>query len=316
MSIVKLLNIKYPLIQGGMANIATSKLAAAVSNSGALGLIGTGAMDKEQVREEIKRCRELTDKPFGINIMLMNPHAEKIAKLAIEEEIKVVTTGAGNPGPYMDMWKNAGIIVIPVVPAVSLAIRMERLGADCVIAEGTEAGGHVGELTTMALVPQIVDAVKIPVIAAGGIADGRQLACAFILGAQGVQVGTCLLAAVECPIHDNYKNAVLKAKDTDTTVTGRISGVPVRIMKNKMSRRYLELEKKGATKEELEELTLGSLRQSVFFGDIENGSVMIGQVAGMINEIKPAKEIIESMFKEAENITMDLQNNMKNLLGE
>lgn len=299
MKLNELLGIKYPLIQGGMANIATGEFAAAISNAGGLGLIASGSMNGEAVREQIHACRAKTDKPFGVNIMMMNQHLEEISQVVIEEKVPVVTTGAGNPGKYITTWKEAGIKVLPVAPTVALAKRLERNGADAVIVEGTEAGGHVGDLTTMALVPQVVDALSIPVIAAGGIASGRQVLAAFALGACGVQVGTCLLVSEECPIHENYKNAVLKAGDTDTVVTGKISGgAPVRCIKNKMTREYVAKERAGATPAELEEYTLGSLRRSVFEGDTSNGSLMAGQVAGMCNEIKPAKEIIEKLFED------------------
>ena len=291
----EILGTKYPIIQGGMANIATGEFAAACSNAGALGLIGSGGMDADALRENIRHCRALTDQPFGVNIMLMHPQADEFAKIVVEEGVKIVTTGAGNPGKYMAMWKAAGITVIPVVAAAILAKHLEPLGIDAVIAEGTESGGHVGEMTTMALVPQVVDAVHVPVIAAGGIADGRGLAAALALGACGIQVGTCLLASRECPIHENYKQAILKAKDSDTTVTGRSIGGPVRVLKNKMAREYLALEKHGATLEELERVTLGGLRRAVFEGDTEHGSVMAGQVAGMLHEIKPLRQIFEEL---------------------
>ena len=292
----EILGTKYPIIQGGMANIATGEFAAACSNAGALGLIGAGGMNVETLRENIRRCKALTDKPFGVNIMLMHPQADEFAKIVVEEGVKVVTTGAGNPGKYISMWKEAGIKVIPVVAAAVLAKHLVPLGVDAVIAEGTESGGHVGEMTTMALVPQVVDAVSVPVIAAGGIADGRQLAAALALGACGVQVGTCLLTSLECPIHENYKLALLKAKDSDTTVTGRSIGGPVRVLKNKMAREYLALEKRGATLEELEHVTLGGLRRAVFEGDMKRGSVMAGQVAGMLHEIKPLRQIFEELY--------------------
>ncbi len=297
MDLRDLLGIKYPIIQGGMANIATHQLCAAVSNAGGLGLIGSGGWDKERVRDEIRKTKELTDKPFGVNIMLMSPHAADLSDLVIEEGVKVVTTGAGNPGIYMEKWKNAGITVIPVVPSVAFAKRLERAGADALIVEGTEAGGHIGEITTFTLVPQVVDAVEIPVIAAGGIADRRGLDAAFILGAKGVQIGTVLLASFECPIHENYKNKVLKAKDTDTVVTGRTTGAPVRVLKNRMAKQYLELTRKGDVPlEELEKLTLGSLSKAVFNGDLDNGSFMAGQSAGLVKEIRSCKEILESIF--------------------
>ena len=294
MKLNELLGTEFPLIQGGMANIATGEFAAAVSNAGALGLIGAGGMNADTLREHIRRCKALTNKPFGVNIMLMNPAAAEMAKVVVE----VVTTGAGVPSQYIPAWKEAGIKVFPVVPATTLVRRLAPLGVDGFIAEGTESGGHVGELTTMALVPQVVDAVSVPVIAAGGIADGRQLTAAFALGACGVQVGTCLLASEECPIHVNYKQAVLKAKDSDTVVTGRSIGGPVRILKNKMAREYLALEKRGASLEELEKYTLGSLRRAVFDGDTKTGSLMAGQVAGMLHEIRPLRAIFEEMYAE------------------
>ena len=299
MQLNQLLGTEFPFIQGGMANIATGTFAAAVSNAGALGLIGAGGMNAAMLREQIRLCLSLTDKPFGVNIMLMNPEAAEMAKIVIEEKVPVVTTGAGNPGAYVPAWKEAGIKVFPVVPAVVLARRMAGLGVDGIIAEGTESGGHVGEMTTMALVPQVVDAMKefgnLPVIAAGGIADGRQLLAARALGACGVQLGTCLLVSEECPIHENYKQAVVKAKDSDTVVTGRIAGVPVRILKNKMARAYVAKEKEGADKMELEHYTLGSLRRAVFDGDTDTGSLMAGQVAGMCNEIRPLRTIFEEL---------------------
>ena len=302
MRLDKMLGIKYPCIQGGMANIATGEFAAAVSNAGGLGLIGAGGMNTEMLRDQIRRCKALTDKPFGVNLMLMNPDAPEMAKMIVEEGVKIVTTGAGSPSSYMPMWKENGMLVMPVVSSSLLAKKMESMGADAVIAEGTESGGHVGEMTTMALVPQIVDAVSIPVIAAGGIADGRQLAAAFCLGAIGVQLGTCLLAAEECPIHPAYKEAVLKAKDNDTIVTGRIAGTPVRILKNAMAREYVKQERAGADKMELEKFTLGSLRRAVFEGDVKTGSLMAGQVVGQIKEIRSLREIFESMCRECEQV--------------
>ena len=293
----EILGTKYPIIQGGMANIATGEFAAACSNAGALGLIGSGGMDADSLRENIRRCRALTDKPFGVNIMLMHPQADEFAGIVVEEDVKIVTTGAGNPGKYMAAWKAAGITVIPVVAAAILAKHLEPLGIDAVIAEGTESGGHVGEMTTMALVPQVVDAVHVPVIAAGGIADGRGLAAALALGACGVQVGTCLLASIECPIHENYKAALLKARDSDTIVTGRISGTPVRVLKNRMSREYVRQEKAGADKMELEKYTLGSLRRAVFEGDTTTGSLMAGQVAGMLHEVRPVADILNDLWE-------------------
>ena len=297
MRLDKMLGIKYPFIQGGMANIATGEFAAAVSNAGGLGLIGAGGMNTEMLRENIRKCRALTDKPFGVNLMLMNPEASDMAQLIAEENVKIVTTGAGSPAQYMPMWKEHGMMVIPVVSSTMLAVKMEKCGADAVIAEGTESGGHVGEMTTMALVPVVADAVNIPVIAAGGIADGRQLAAAFALGAIGVQLGTCLLASKECPIHEAYKEAVLKAKDNDTIVTGRIAGTPVRIIKNTMAREYVKQEKAGADKMELEKYTLGSLRRAVFEGDVKNGSLMAGQVVGQIKSIRSIEEIFKDMYE-------------------
>lgn len=296
MKLNELLGIEYPLIQGGMANIATGEFAASVSNAGALGLIGAGGMDTATLKKNIEICRSLTDKPFGVNIMLMNPCADEMAQLVIDEKVPVVTTGAGNPGKYVAAWKEAGIKVLPVVPSVALAKRLEKYNVDAVIVEGTEAGGHIGELTTMALVPQVVEAVNIPVVAAGGIASGKQVLAAYALGACGVQVGTCLLASEECPIHENYKQAIVKAKDTSTTVTGRIGGTPVRIIKNKMAKEYIKREKDGAGMEELEKYTLGSLRRAVLEGDVDNGSLMAGQVAGMVNEIQPVATIIKNLF--------------------
>jgi enoyl-[acyl-carrier protein] reductase II len=303
----ELLGTEFPIIQGGMANIATGEFAAACSNAGALGVIAGGGMNGEQLRQQIQICKSLTDKPFGVNIMLMNPALEEVAQVVAQERVPVITTGAGNPGRFLPMWKAAGSKVVPVVAAGVLAKRLVQSGADAIIAEGTESGGHVGEMTTMALVPQIADLVDVPVIAAGGIADGRQLAAAYALGACGAQVGTCLLVSRECPIHDNYKQALLKAKDSDTTVTGRTTGAPVRILKNKMARQYLRLEKAGASLEELEQITLGALRRAVFDGDMDTGSVMAGQVAGMLSEIRPVREILESLCREAEAVLRERQ---------
>lgn len=297
MDIRDIIKTKYPIIQGGMANIATGEFAAAISNAGGLGLIAAGGMKPEELRENIDRARQLTDQPFGVNIMLLHPQVDELMEIVIEKKVPVVTTGAGNPGKYISALKEAGVKVMPVVASVALAQRMERLGVDAVIAEGTESGGHVGEMTTMALVPQVIDAVSVPVVAAGGIADGRQAAAAFALGACGIQVGTCLLASEECPIHPNYKQAVLKAKDSDTVVTGRSIGGPVRILKNKMAREYLALEKRGASLEELEKVTLGGLRRAVLEGDVEMGSVMSGQVAGMLHEIRPVAEIFRDLYE-------------------
>ena len=306
MKLNELLGIEFPIIQGGMANVATGKFAAAVSNAGALGLVAGGGLDAEALRAEIRDAKAATDKPFGVNLMLMNPHIDELAKVVVEEGVKVVTTGAGNPGKYVPAWKEAGIKVFPVVAAPVLAKRLERYGIDGVIAEGTESGGHVGEMTTMALVPQVADAVSVPVIAAGGIADGRQLCAAFALGACGVQVGTVLLASEECPIHDNYKQTVIKAGANDTVVTGRSGGAPVRVLKNKMAREYLRMEKQNLPLEEMEKLTLGSLRRAVFDGDVDTGSFMAGQVAGMVHEIKPLRQIFEELMAGYEQVRKEL----------
>ena len=306
MDIRDIIKTKYPIIQGGMANIATGEFAAAISNAGGLGLIAAGGMKPEQLRENIDRARELTDKPFGVNIMLMHPQVDELMEIVIEKKVPVVTTGAGNPGKYVPALKEAGIKVMPVVASVALAQRMERLGVDAVIAEGTESGGHVGEMTTMALVPQVVDGVSIPVVAAGGIASGRQMLAAYALGACGVQVGTCLLVSEECPVHQNYKQAVLDASDSDTIVTGRIGGTPVRVLKNGMAREYVRQERAGATKEELEVYTLGSLRKAVFDGNVKEGSLMAGQVAGQLHEIRPAAVILEEMYTSFCQLKKDL----------
>lgn len=299
MKLNEFLGIKYPIIQGGMANIATGEFAAAVSNAGGLGLIASGGMNAEQIREEIKICREKTDKPFGVNLMLMNPDVDNIAQMLKEETPEVITTGAGSPEKYIAMWKEAGCKVIPVVSGAILAKRMEKMGVDAVIAEGGESGGHVGEMTTMALVPSVVDSVSIPVIAAGGIADGRQMVAALALGAIGVQVGTCLLVSEECPIHQNYKEAIIKSKDNGTVVTGRSAGAPVRVLKNQMAREYIKLESQNVDRDELEKLTLGSLRKAVFDGDTKMGSLMAGQVSGQLKEIKPVAVILEELYEGA-----------------
>ena len=300
--ITELLGIKYPIIQGGMAWVAESTLAAAVSNAGGAGLIAGGAAPIDYLREQIRRAKSLTDKPFGVNIMLMSPNAEDLAQLIIDENVKLVTTGAGNPGKFMDAWKTAGIKVIPVIPSVALAKRMERAGADAVIAEGTESGGHIGEITTMCLVPQVVDALEIPVIAAGGIADGRGIAASFMLGAEGVQVGTAFLASEECQIHENYKKLVVDAKDTDSIVTGRFTGHPCRGVKTRFAKKLLTFEREGGSPEEFEEITLGSLRKAAVDGNIDEGSFLCGAIAGMVNEIKPCKDIVETMFTQAEKL--------------
>ena len=304
----EMFGIKYPIIQGGMANIATGKFAAAVSNAGGLGLIASGGWNAEAIEKEIVECRSLTDQPFGVNLMLMNPDADNIAQMLADQKISIITTGAGTPGKYMEMWKSAGAKVIPVVASTALARKVEQQGADAVIAEGGESGGHVGDMTTMTLVPQVIDKVKIPVIAAGGIASGRQFVAAMALGAAGVQVGTCLLVSEECPIHENYKQALIKARDNSTTVTGRSLDAPVRILKNDMAREYLKVERSGGTREELEQFTLGGLRRAVFDGDMKNGSVMAGQVCGQLTEIKPVAEILSGLYEDAKKELEALKN--------
>ena len=298
----KLLGTKYPVIQGGMAWVAEYHLAAAVSNAGGLGIIGAASAPPEVVREQIREAKKLTDKPFGVNVMLLNPNAAEVAQIVIEEGVKVVTTGAGNPGKFMDAWKQAGVVVIPVVASVAMARVMERGGADAVIAEGMESGGHIGAQTTMTLVPQVADAVQIPVIAAGGIADGRGMAAAFMLGAEAVQIGTRFCVADECQIHENYKQRILKAKDIDSEVTGRSHGHPVRGLRNKMTREYLKLEAEGASFEQLENLTLGGLRKAVVEGDVDNGSVLAGQIAGMITKRQSCQEIVDEILTQAEKL--------------
>lgn len=290
--ITDMLGIKYPVIQGGMAWVAEHHLAAAVSNAGGLGLIGAASAPPEVVREEIRKTKALTDKPFGVNVMLMNPNAPEVAKVIIEEGVKVVTTGAGNPAKFMAMWKEAGVKVIPVVASVAMAKLMERGGADAVVAEGMESGGHIGSATTMTLVPQVVDAVKIPVIAAGGIGDGRGYAAAMMLGASAVQMGTRFVVAKESIVHENYKEKLTKAKDIDSEVTGMSTGHPIRLLRNKMTREYLKMEQEGASFEELELLTLGSLRKAVMEGDVVHGSLMAGQIAGLITKVETCEEII------------------------
>ena len=302
MVITKLLGIKYPVFQGGMAQIAKHELASAVSNAGGLGIIASGGMSIEQIREEIVNCKKHTDKPFSFNLMLMMHNIDEIIDVVIEEGVGIVTTGAGTPRKYMPKLKEAGIKVIPVIPSVKAAKKMEELGCDAVVVEGMEAGGHVGESTTMALLPQVTSAVNIPVIAAGGIADGRGVAAAYCLGASGVQMGTVFLATEECPVSENYKNAILEAVDTSTTLTGTKFGAPVRGIKNELTKRYHELEEKSSTLMELEELTLGSLRKAAYEGDVENGSIMSGQIAGLVNEIRPVKDVIEGIFEEAKKV--------------
>ena len=303
----EMLGIKYPIIQGGMANIATGKFAAQVSNAGALGLIASGGMNAEALEKEIAECRKLTDKPFGVNLMLMNPDVDNIAQLLADEKIGIITTGAGMPGKYMGMWKENGSKVIPVVASTALARKVEQQGADAVIAEGGESGGHVGDMTTMTLVPQVIEKVSIPVIAAGGIATGKQFVAAMALGAVGVQIGTCLLVSEECPIHENYKLALIKARDNSTTVTGRSLDAPVRILKNDMAREYIKVERSGGTREELEQFTLGGLRRAVLDGDVKNGSVMAGQVCGQLKEIQPLSVILENLYEDAKKELKELQ---------
>ena len=298
--ICELLGIEYPIIQGGMAWVATAELAAAVSNAGGLGLIAAGGAPADVVREQIKKARTLTDKPFGVNVMLMSPFSDEVMEVVIEEKPAVVATGAGNPGKYIERLKEAGIKIMPVIASVAMAKRMEKAGADAVIAEGTEAGGHIGELTTMVLTPQVVDAVSIPVVSAGGYADSRGTKAAFALGADGIQVGTRFICSTECIAHENYKNAVLKAKDRDAVVTGRSTGAPVRALRNKLTKEYQRLEKEGASAEEIEKLGVGGLRRAFQDGDIENGSLMAGQSAAMVHEIQPCAEIVKDYFKDVE----------------
>lgn len=298
----RLLGTTYPVIQGGMAWVAEYHLAAAVSNAGGLGIIGAASAPPEVVREQIRQAKKLTDRPFGVNVMLLNPNAPEVAKIVIEEGVKVVTTGAGNPAKFMDDWKAAGIVVIPVVASVAMAKLMERGGADAVVAEGMESGGHIGAQTTMTLVPQVVDAVNIPVIAAGGIADGRGVAAAMMLGAEGVQLGTRFVTAKESIAHENYKERIIKAKDIDSEVTGMSTGHPIRVLRNQMSREYLRMEKEGASFEELEQLTLGSLRKAVMDGDVKNGSLMAGQCAGLVKKQQSCKEIVEELMTEADEL--------------
>lgn len=300
--VTELLQIEYPIIQGGMAWVAEHHLAAAVSEAGGFGLIGAASAPPEIVREEIRKAKELTNKPFGVNIMLLNPNADEVAKIVVEEGIQAVTTGAGNPEKYMPMWKEAGVKVIPVVASVAMAKRMERYGADAVVAEGMEAGGHIGNQTTMALIPQIVDAVNIPVIAAGGIGDGRGVAASFMLGAEGVQMGTRFVVADESIVHDKYKDRIVKAKDIDSVVTGQSTGHPVRCLRNQMTKEYIKKEQEGVPFEELERMTLGSLRKAVMDGDILNGTVMAGQIAGLVSKRQSCKEILQEIMTEAEKL--------------
>lgn len=307
-AITELLHIEYPIFQGGMAWVAEHTLAAAVSNAGGLGIIASGGAPCEYIREEVRKTKALTERPFGVNVMLMNPEAEAIARMVAEEGVSVVTTGAGNPEKYFTLWKEAGIKIIPVVASVGLARRMAKYGADALIAEGCESGGHIGEQTTLALVPQVIQNVDVPVLAAGGIGDGRGVAAAFMLGAEGVQIGTRFLLADETRIHDNYKEKVIKAKDIDTQVTGRSTGHPVRQLRNPMTRKYLKMEAEGASSEELELMTLGSLRRAVVDGDLEEGSFMAGQIAGLVNKRQSCKEIIEEMMNEAVAVMQEKAN--------
>lgn len=305
----KLLDIRYPIIQGGMAWVATAELAVAVSNAGGLGLIGAGNAPAEVIRKEIKKAKSKTNRPFGVNVMLLSPFADEVMKVILEEKVKVVTTGAGNPGKYIPQLHEKGIKVIPVVPSVSLGQRMEKYNADAIIVEGTEAGGHIGELTTMALVPQMADAVKIPVIAAGGIADGRGVAAALALGASGVQMGTRFICATECIADNKYKNRIVEARDRDAVVSGRSTGHPVRVLKNKLSREFDKLEQKGVSPDELEKLGSGKLKDAVIDGDIEYGSVMAGQIAGLVSKIQPAQEIMDEIIKQASEVIGQLKIN-------
>ncbi|EAE2619452.1 DUF561 domain-containing protein [Listeria monocytogenes] len=306
MSLTEMLQIKYPILQGAMAQIATYELASAVSNAGGLGIIASGGISADALREQIRLCKEKTTKPFAVNIMLMMPNCPELVDVIIEEDVRVVTTGAGTPKPFMEKFKAAGIKVIAVIPSVKIAQKMEEIGVDAVVAEGTEAGGHVGETTTMALVRQVVSAVNIPVIAAGGIADGHGMAAVYALGASGVQIGTLFLVAEECPVPASFKQAVLDATDTSTTVTGRRNGAPVRSIKNPMIQKYVELENENASRDKLEELTLGSLRKAVHEGDVENGSVMAGQICGMLTEIRSTSDIIENLMKESKQVASNL----------
>ena len=298
--LTRLLGIKYPIFQGGMAWVAEYHLAAAVSEAGGLGIIGAANAPAEWVREQIRETKKRTSNPFGVNVMLMSPHAEAVAEVIAQEGVAAVTTGAGNPEKYMDMWKEKGIKVIPVVASVAMAKRMQRCGADAVVAEGCESGGHIGESTTMALVPQVADEVSVPVVAAGGIADGRGIAAALMLGAKGVHIGTRFVVTEECQVHQNYKDRIVKARDIDTRVTGRSTGHPVRTLRNEMTKKYQEMESAGASLEELEYLTLGALRKAVQEGDIKHGSVMSGQIAGLVKEEISCRQLIDSLVKETD----------------
>jgi len=303
-----LIGIDYPIIQGGMAWISDAELAAAVSNAGGLGIIAAGNAPGQWVKEQIRKAKTLTDKPFGVNVMLLSPFVEEVAEVVWEEKVKVIVTGAGNPGKYIKKWRENDVKIIPVVPSVGLAKRMEGTGVDAIIAEGTEAGGHIGELTTMCLLPQVVDAVDIPVIAAGGIADGRGIAAAFMMGASGVQVGTRFLVAKECNVHENYKKKILEAKDIDTLVTGRPTGHPVRVLKNKLARIYKKMDKEAMPAEKYEELGRGALHKAACLGDVSMGSIMSGQIAGLVCKEQSASEIIEEMFGELEVLLDNAEN--------
>lgn len=306
--ICKMLDIEYPIFQGAMARISDASLAAAVSEAGGLGIIAGGTAPVDYIRSEVRKAKAMTGKPFGVNIMLLSDNVDEMAKMVCEEGVRVITTGAGTPGRFMEMWKEHGIKVIPVVPSVAIAKRMVRSGADAVIAEGTESGGHVGELTTMVLVPQVVDAVEVPVIAAGGIGDGRGIAAAYMLGADAVQIGTRFLTALECTVHQNYKQKVMDAKDIDTVVTGRRTGHPVRVLKNKLARQFMELEATGATAEEYEKLGVGALTRAVVQGDMDYGSVMAGQIAALVNKEQSCKEIITELMREADRVLHNMMN--------
>ena len=308
--ICDLFNIKYPIIQGGMAHVATAELVSAVSNAGGLGIIGAGAAEPEWVREQIHLTRQQTDKPFGVNILLISPFAEQVIDVVLEEKVPMVTTGAGNPGPYIPRFKQAGIKVMPVVASVALARRLERAGADAFVAEGMESGGEIGEITTMALVPQVVDRVELPVVAAGGIADGRGLAAALALGAQGVQMGTRFACSQECIAHPAYKQAVVDASDRSTIISGQSTGYSVRSLENKLTREFIEKEKSGVSIEQIIEFGVGRVRMGLIEGDLEGGTLLAGQISGMIKEIKPVKVIIEEMVAEAEAIITRLKNSI------
>ncbi len=306
--VTQILGIEYPVFQGAMAQVALPELASAVSNAGGLGILASGGWSADHLRTQIRRCRAMTDKPFAVNLMLMMPNTADLVDVLIEEGVKIVTTGAGTPKSYMPALKSAGVIVIPVIPSVRLARKMEEIGADAVVAEGTEAGGHVGEITTMALLPQVVDAVSIPVIAAGGVADARGIVAAFALGAQGVQMGTRFVATVESPAHESCKRALLAAADTATVLTGRRKGAPVRTIRNQMTEEYLRLENDPEVSlEELEKLTLGSLRRGMIEGDTENGSIMVGQISGLIHDIPTCRDVITSLMRDARTLSKNLE---------